>query len=69
VDTVVPLAIAAPAAFWDPERQERVVTERLEIGALPLPTGRLVDSTTVERAETVHVRILEGTVPLEVVER
>jgi hypothetical protein len=34
-------AFAAPAAFWDPERQERVLTEPFAVGALAIPTGRL----------------------------
>jgi uncharacterized protein DUF4241 len=41
VETVVPLAFEAPAAFWDPEGEERVQTERFEVGMLPVPTGRL----------------------------
>jgi uncharacterized protein DUF4241 len=41
VETVFPQAFAAPAAFWDPERGERVLTERFEVGMLPIPTGRL----------------------------
>jgi hypothetical protein len=30
-----------PAALWDPEREERVLTEPRDVGTLRLPTGRL----------------------------
>jgi hypothetical protein len=30
-----------PGVFWDPEREERVVTEPRALGTLELPTGRL----------------------------
>lgn len=35
-------AFDGPAVFWDPEREERIVTEpRAVAGMLELPTGRL----------------------------
>ena len=34
-------AFAGPAAFWDPEREERIITEPRAVGSLHLPTGRL----------------------------
>lgn len=34
-------AFAGPAVFWDPEREERIVTEPLEVGTIELPTGRV----------------------------
>ena len=34
-------AFDGPAVFWDPEREERIVTSTREVGFLELPTGRL----------------------------
>jgi hypothetical protein len=34
-------AFEGPAAFWDAEREQRIVTEPREVGSLELPTGRL----------------------------
>jgi hypothetical protein len=34
-------AFAGPAAFWDPESEERYVTESEAVGAIELPTGHL----------------------------
>jgi len=34
-------AFDGPALFWDPEREERIVTEPFEVGTIELPTGRL----------------------------
>lgn len=34
-------AFDGPALFWDPEREEGIVTEPFEVGTLELPTGRL----------------------------
>lgn len=41
MERIFRLAFDRPAAFWDPEREERVLTEPREIGALALSTGRL----------------------------
>jgi hypothetical protein len=34
-------AFDGPALFWDPEREERIVTQPFEVGTIELPTGRL----------------------------
>ena len=34
-------AFDGPAVFWDPEREERIVTATHVVGSLELPTGRL----------------------------
>jgi hypothetical protein len=34
-------AFEGPAVFWDPEREERILTVPHEVGFLELPTGRL----------------------------
>ncbi len=34
-------AFDGPAAFWDPERQERILTEPRDVGSLTLPSGRI----------------------------
>ena len=41
MEPVFRLAFDGPAAFWDPEREERVVTEPRGVGALGLPTGHV----------------------------
>jgi hypothetical protein len=41
MEPVFRLAFDRPAAFWDPEREERVLTEPRRVGVLGLPTGRL----------------------------
>jgi uncharacterized protein DUF4241 len=41
VEPVFRSVFAGPAAFWDPEREERVLTEPSALAALKLPTGRL----------------------------
>src|SRR6266540_2168142 len=41
MEPVFRLAFDRPAAFWDPEREERVLTEPRSVGVLGLPTGCL----------------------------
>jgi hypothetical protein len=41
VDVVFRSIFAGPASFWDPEEEERVLTEPWLLGTLALPTGRL----------------------------
>lgn len=41
MEPIFRLAFDGPAAFWDPEDEERVLTEPRRVGVLRLPTGRL----------------------------
>ena len=41
MEPVLRVVFDRPASFWDPEREERVLTEPREIGALGLTTGHL----------------------------
>jgi hypothetical protein len=41
MEPVFRLAFDRPTAFWNPEREERVLTEPRSVGVLGLPTGRI----------------------------
>ena len=67
VDPVFRAAFAGPASFWDPEHEERVLTERRALGDLHLPSGQVaIHDPGYEFAPDVLDRaVAPGTYPVD----